>query len=247
MMNFLIAPDFSPEHFAGWHILNTYLQNLTEQPMRLLTPNSHREQMQLLKQNAVTLIYANPFDAAQLVREQGYMALAHPTGRHDEMLIASHAESHYTHSDQLQAGCKILVTENEDLHLIGLRLLESADLSEEDIEWIRCDTFQEAARRLINHEADAAFFLASTYQHFRASTTQNLKILMQSRINDLTHVLLLHPQYADWHDVFTHAFTLLHNTPAGQQILHDLDIDAFVAMPQDEVEFMIDLLETLKD
>lgn len=25
--NFLIAPDFSPERFVGWHLLNTLLQN----------------------------------------------------------------------------------------------------------------------------------------------------------------------------------------------------------------------------
>jgi hypothetical protein len=27
--NFLIAPDFAPQRFAGWHMLNTTLQRRT--------------------------------------------------------------------------------------------------------------------------------------------------------------------------------------------------------------------------
>ena len=172
MIHFLIAPDFAPESFAGWHLLNTLLQKITDNPIRLITPTGHREQIDILRNQKVTLVYANPFDAAQLVREQGYLPLVKPRAYSDEMLITSYADSPYQHSDELKAGCKILVTENQDLRLLGLRLLESANLTEQDIEWIEVDTFQEAARLLINQEADAAFFLVSTYLHFMPNTRQ---------------------------------------------------------------------------
>ena len=32
-LNFLVAPDFSPERFAGWHMLNTVLQRRVCQPV----------------------------------------------------------------------------------------------------------------------------------------------------------------------------------------------------------------------
>ncbi|MBD3613646.1 PhnD/SsuA/transferrin family substrate-binding protein [Kingella kingae] len=247
MIHFLIAPDFAPESFAGWHLLNTLLQKITDNPIRLITPTGHREQMDILRNQKVTLVYANPFDAAQLVREQGYLPLVKPRAYSDEMLITSYADSPYQHSDELKAGCKILVTENQDLRLLGLRLLESANLTEQDIEWIEVDTFQEAARLLINQEADAAFFLVSTYLHFMPNTRQQMKTLMQSRIGDLCHVILLHPDDTELHDFFRDTFIQIGNTDDGEKVLQDLDMRGFDAVSQEDMEFMIDLMETLKD
>ena len=42
--NFLIAPDFSPERFAGWHMFNTLLQKRSGHDLHLVTPASHAEQ-----------------------------------------------------------------------------------------------------------------------------------------------------------------------------------------------------------
>ena len=37
-INLLIAPDFAPERFAGWHMLNTLLQKKSGIHIPLLTP-----------------------------------------------------------------------------------------------------------------------------------------------------------------------------------------------------------------
>ena len=37
-LNFLVAPDFAPERFAGWHMLNSLLQSRTGLHMHLMTP-----------------------------------------------------------------------------------------------------------------------------------------------------------------------------------------------------------------
>ena len=46
-LNFLIAPDFAPERFAGWHMLNTLLQRRSGIQLHLLTPASPAEQAAL--------------------------------------------------------------------------------------------------------------------------------------------------------------------------------------------------------
>ena len=43
-LNFLIAPDFAPQRFAGWHMLNTTLQRRSGLGLHLLTPASPTEQ-----------------------------------------------------------------------------------------------------------------------------------------------------------------------------------------------------------
>lgn len=248
MLNFLIAPDFPPEEFAGWHLFNTQLQRILNTDIHLQMPADHTEQEQMLKQKNVGLVYADPFDASELVRNQGFLPVAQPLGRSDEMIIAAHAESEYSHSDQLKTGCKILITDNYDVQLLGLRLLESAGIGRNDIEWLHADSYPEAARRLIAKEADAAFFLSSAYRSFRQNTLDQLKSLMESRINDLSHIVLLHPDHADKHALIQQAFTEIGNTPAGKMVLQDLNMaQGFKALTQEEAEFMIDIIETLQD
>ena len=75
-LNLLIAPDFAPERFAGWHMLNTLLQKRTGQAIHLLTPASAAEQAQLIADGKADVVYANPFDASVMVREQGFRAFA---------------------------------------------------------------------------------------------------------------------------------------------------------------------------
>lgn len=248
ILNFMIAPDFPPEYFAGWHLFNTKFQRLLERDIHLILPMDRQEQIDRIKQGNIALIYANPFDASMLVREEGYLPLVRPNNRPDEMVIASYIDSPYQHSDELKAGCKILVTDNWDIQLLGLRLLEPASIGKDDIEWLHAESYPEIARRLITKEADAAFFLASAYKKFSPSTLQRIKPLMESKINDLTHVVLLHPDYADLHPMLLTAFVYMINEPMGQMILQDLNIpDGFSELGEEECEFLIDLIETLQD
>lgn len=247
MLNFLIAPDFPPKNFVGWHMLNTGLQRHIGQPVHLLTPADHNEQLQWLDSKSVDLIYANPFDAAMLVRQKGYLPLVMPINRFDEVVIATHADSPFQHSDELPTGCRIICTDNFDVKLIGLRLLESSGLTESVINWQPAATFPIAARHLIAKEGDAAFFLASAYHSFGEATKQQLRVLMESRLDELSHVILLHPNHATMHSALQKAFVDMINSPADKFTLQDLGLDeGFRALTQEDIEFMIDLIDTLK-
>ena len=82
-INLLIAPDFAPERFAGWHMLNTFLQKSSGIAIHLDTPASAQEQNDKIQSQNIEAIYANPFDAATMIREQGYRAVARPIGKSD--------------------------------------------------------------------------------------------------------------------------------------------------------------------
>lgn len=248
MLNFLIAPDFPPENFSGWHIFNTLLQRKTKHTIHLQTPADHTEEAEILARGKADVIYANPFDAAELIRKQNYLPLVRPINKPDEMVIATYAQSPFNHSDDLSENCRILVTHNRDVRLIGLRLLESASLAENHVEWLPVPTFQAAARRLIAREADAAFFLASAYHNLNASTRRQMRVLMESRLNDLTHVVLLHPDHAAERENLLYAFTDMSHEAAGRLVLEDLGLpEGFMPLDQEAAEFMIDLMDTLLD
>ncbi|WP_197457556.1 PhnD/SsuA/transferrin family substrate-binding protein [Snodgrassella sp. CFCC 13594] len=248
MLNFLIAPDFPPQYFAGWHFLNNRLQHVLSQPIHLLTPANAEEEKAALASDSVDIIYANPFDAAYLVRERNYLPVARPVNVSDEMVIASKSGSTLQQLTDLKPGTSIVCTDNIDVKLIGLRLLEAVDLEEGDIKWQAADTFQAVARKIMKGEVDVGFFMASAYHHLSALTKHQLHVLIESRINDLSHVLLVHPRLAELQTQLQEGFANLKNSAEGQHLLSELGFnDGFDVLKQEDVEFLIDLIETLRD
>ena len=245
--NMLIAPDFSPERFAGWHMFNTLIQKRANLNMHLNIPTSHAEQETVISEGDIQVIYANPFDAAILIREHGYHAVARPIGKSDEMVIAAAANSDINSLDDIKAGATIAMADNRDVKLIGLRLLEAVDIEEADLNWSVTETYQAAARQVIKGEAQAAFFLAEIFHSFSRLTKAQLSVLIESDLADISHVLLIKDGFPDT-DILMDAILNLHNDDDGKEALTELGMpQGFEAMNEEDAEFMIDLMDTLLD
>ncbi|SFB80801.1 phosphonate transport system substrate-binding protein [Polaromonas sp. OV174] len=247
-INFLIAPDFAPERFAAWHMLNTALQKRSGIQLHLLTPASAAEQAAILAQGQVDVIYANPFDAAHMVRTLGYLPFARPRQCYDEMVIACAADSPLQRVEDLKPGCRIALTDNQDIKLIGQRLLEPADIGEADAQWLIVASYQAAARLAIKKEVDVAFFLADAFAAMSRMTRSQIRPLVESAIGDISHVILAHPRIAASLPALSAALLALRTDAAGHSVLDALGMtEGFEAMSQEDVEFMIDLMDTLLD
>ena len=245
--NMLIAPDFSPERFAGWHMFNTLIQKRANLNMHLNIPTSHAEQETVISEGDIQVIYANPFDAATLIREHGYHAVARPIGKSDEMVIAAAANSDINSLDDIKAGATIAMADNRDVKLIGLRLLEAVDIEEADLNWSVTETYQAAARQVIKGEAQAAFFLAEIFHSFSRLTKAQLSVLIESDLADISHVLLIKDGFPDT-DILMDAILNLHKDDDGKEALAELGMpQGFEAMNEEDAEFMIDLMQTLLD
>ena len=245
--NMLIAPDFSPERFAGWHMFNTLIQKRANLNMHLNIPTSHAEQETVISEGDIQVIYANPFDAATLIREHGYHAVARPIGKSDEMVIAAAANSDINSLEDIKAGATIAMANNRDVKLIGLRLLEAVDIEEADLNWSVTVTYQAAARQVIKGEAQAAFFLAEIFHSFSRLTKAQLSVLIESDLADISHVLLIKDGFPDT-DILMDAILNLHNDDDGKEALTELGMpQGFEAMNEEDAEFMIDLMQTLLD
>jgi len=245
--NMLIAPDFSPERFAGWHMFNTLIQKRANLNMHLNIPTSHAEQETVISEGDIQVIYANPFDAATLIREHGYHAVARPIGKSDEMVIAAAANSDINSLDDIKAGATIAMADNRDVKLISLRLLEAVDIEDNDLNWSVTETYQAAARQVIKGDAQAAFFLAEIFHSFSRLTKAQLSVLIESDLADISHVLLIKDGFPNT-DILMDAILNLHNDDDGKEALTELGMpQGFEAMNEEDAEFMIDLMQTLLD
>lgn len=110
------------------------------------------------------------------------------------------------------------------------------------------DTYQAAARMAIKGEVDASFFLAEAYHSLSKLTKSQLKALMESKLADITHVLLTSAKVGADAERVKEALVGLTGTPDGQPVLDELGIaGGFEPMTQEDAEFMIDLMDTLLD
>lgn len=241
-----VSPDFSPEHIAGWYVFNTWLQRRLGVRIHLELYQDFTSQRQAIAQDKVDLIYANPYDAAMLVREKGFVAIAAPIGRPDEVVIAVPASSAAESVEDLQPGTRIAVTRDPDVNLLGMILLESADLNRENTATEQVSTYVVLARTLLQGKADCGFFLKEAFDDLSAPIRKQLRPVMTSQISIVRHVLLVGPRCNEIRDTLQELLLEMSSpTSDGRRTLEALGLSGWEKQDQEDTEFMIDLMDTL--
>lgn len=244
-LNLTVSPDFSPDKLAGWHILNTWLQRKLDVACHLDLYNSFASQRQAIAENKVDLIYANPADAAMLVRDKGFVAVVHPKALPDEAVVAVAASSAYQRVEDLKPGIKVVSSGDPDVSMMGMILLEPADLNTSNVTTETCATYVLVAKQLMGGTADVGIFPARAYDGLSSMVRNSLRPLVRSEISVIRHMLLAGPNAVPLVPRLQSALVQMAEDAKDVAILKDLGFSGWEASSQEDVEFMIDLMETL--
>lgn len=242
---FTVSPDFTPDHLSGWYIFNTWLQKQSGEAIHLELYNSFQAQLDAIKEDKIDLIYANPFDAAMLVREKNFLPLVRAAGVSDEAIIAVNAKNTVEDIAHLSPGIKVAVTEDPDVRMIGMIMLESGDLNTQNTQIDIYDTYVIVAKHLLRGDADVGFFLAKAYDDLSGIIKKQLRILVRSQISVIHHSLMIGPGLAHRREEIQQMLLAMNNDEKGKDILSTLGFDTWVKVEDEEMEFMIDLMATL--
>ncbi|MGR9107482.1 MAG: phosphate/phosphite/phosphonate ABC transporter substrate-binding protein [Gammaproteobacteria bacterium] len=242
---FTVSPDFTPDHLSGWYIFNTWLQRKTGEAIHLEMYDTFQKQRDAINQDQIDLIYANPFDAAMLVREKGFSPLVKPQGDSDEALIAANAESENRSVEDLKPGTRIAGTDDPDVLMMGLIMLEPADLNKSNITLIDSDTYITVAKHLLRGEADAGIFLAEAFDDLSGVVKNQLRILVRSQISVIHHSLMIGPKLAEKRTAIQNELLNMLEDEKGKGVLESLGFKSWQVVDDEEMEFMIDLIDTL--
>ncbi len=240
-----ISPDFKPDLISGWYIFNTWLQKTIGENIHIRMVNDFKELSSVIDSNSIDLIYANPCDIAKLVREKSFIPIAKPVGSHDEAIIITREDNPVSDIESLQSNIKIAMTDVPNVNTIGLIMLEPADITPADVETITCSNYITVAKKVINGEADIGFLLADAFNEFSTLVKKQVKPLMTSKIDVLHHTLLAAPGFSEKQKKLQDALLSMKADAAGLDILKNLEIDNWELLDNDEVEFLIDLVDTL--
>lgn len=240
-----VSPDFAPDHIAGWYIFNTWLQRQLGEHIHLeLYPDFATQRDAIIRQE-IDLIYANPFDAAMLVRDQGFTAIAAPLSKSDEAVIAVHVDSPVQRIEDLLLGTRVVSTDDPDVNLISMIMLEPANLSTANVQTATVDTYVLVAKQLLQGKADVGFFLKDAFVGLSGIIQRQLRELIRSEIHVIRHVLLAGPRLQHQHATLRELLPNMAGDAKGKGVLMSLGLQGWEVQEQEDTEFMIDLMDTL--
>lgn len=242
---FTISPDFGPEHLAGWYVFNTWLQRALEIPIHLELYRDFNEQRRAIASDEVDLIYANPYDASMLIREKGFVPLVRPRGKSDETIIAVSAGRDLSAVEDLTPGITIATTDDPDVHVMGMIMLEPANLSADNVALQICDSYVLVAKQLLRGACDAGIFLAEAFEDLSSVVKAQLKVLVRSDIQVVHHSLLVGPALREHEAKLRKALLAMTDDEKGRGVLTALGLKGWEEVDQEAMEFMIDLMDTL--
>ncbi len=242
---FTVSPGFSPAHLSGWYIFNTWLQKQTELAIHLELHDNFHAQTEAIKNDNVDLIYANSFDAAMLMRDKGFFPLVKAKGKSDEAIIAVNSGNTVEDVAHLEPGTRVAYTDDPDVKMMGMIMLEPADLDATNIESVVANTNILVAKKLLKGDADAGIFLAEAFDDLSKMIKMQLRVLVRSEISDIHHSLMIGPKLLDKREEIQKSLLEMNACDKGLGVLNSLGFDAWEKVEADEIEFMIDLVDAL--
>lgn len=242
---FTISPDFSPDHIPGWYIFNTWFQRHTDEAVHLEMFGDFRSQREAIRNDQIDMIYANPFDAAMLVREKGFLPLVKAQGINDEAVIAVSIDSPVTDVCDLKPGVRVVTTDDPDVRLMGMIMLEPADLDNSNIEAMDVENYVMVAKHLLKGNADVGIFLADAFHGLSSVIRKQLKVLVPSQISVVHHALMIGPKLRHRRAEIQQLLVDMVKDEKGKGVLDSLGFEAWQIVDDEEMEFMIDLMDTL--
>ena len=242
---FTVSPDFLPTQQPGWHIFNTLLQKNLGVDMHLELYDSFESQRDAIKAGKVDLIYANPYDASILVREKGFLPLVKPKGKSDEAMVVVNTEHASQHIEDLQPGLRIASTADPDIQMMGMIMIEPADLNSENTTKKTCDTYVMVAKELLRGESDIGFFLSDAFNSLSGTIRNQLRPLVGSQIQVIHHTLMIGPELLNRQDDLLRMLVSMGNDAKNGDVLESIGLAGWDPMDLEEMEFMIDLVDTL--
>lgn len=247
MLSLMVVPDYLPDQFSTWYLLNNYLQKKSDQNISLIMPPSFDEVTAHQDKEKVSMLFVNPFAAGTYVREQGYLPLVRPKNKSDEIVIVAAADSDINAIEDLKGTVELALSNNEDANFIGLRLLEPANLSDDELVIKRKDNFLMVASGVIRHHAKVGIIQSDVYDSFNSVTKDQLKVLLKSRINEVSHVMLYHPDAVSNAELLKDVLCKMADDADGANIVKALNFpEGFTALSEEEMEFMIDVVDTMR-
>jgi phosphonate transport system substrate-binding protein len=130
--------------------------------------------------------------------------------------------------------------------MLAMIMLEPADLDRTNTAVVNAPSYVLVAKQLMSGKADCGFFLREAFDDLSGPVRRQLRELVRSEIGIIRHVLLAGPRMAEHHGALRELIGQMHTPDSdGRRALEALGLSGFEIQQPEDVEFMIDMVNTL--
>jgi phosphonate transport system substrate-binding protein len=148
--------------------------------------------------------------------------------------------------EDLKPGLRVAQTQDPDVNLMGMIMLEPADIGPSHVQAVPAASYVLVAKHLVLNRADVGFFLKRAFDDLSVPTRAKLRPLVTSQISVVRHVLLSGPRMQEHLPVLREALLDMHHPGnEGRRVLEALCLAGWEGQDVEDTEFMIDLMDAL--
>src|SRR5690606_26260771 len=151
-------------------------------------------------------------------------------------VIVVAADSDVDKVEDLKPGAKVALTDDQDVNMISMMMLEPAELNKDNVDFSNQDNYVLVAKQLMNKKADVGFFYKAAYDELSGMIKSQLKPLVTSEISVIKHMFLVSPRFKEHHAALQEALVTMSDDDKGKQIVTDLGFEAWDKQTQEETE-----------
>ena len=218
-----VCPHDTAKNLLGWFTLNTYLQRKLGTGIHFDPQDNFLiERQTVLEQPHHVVVYANPYSALCFARDKGFVPVARPVNVVDETIVVARAGAEVPAAPRIASATDKLI-----IHNLGLQVLARVGIDAAAAEFKYVGNHLNAAKAVLQGEADLGFVFNETWAGMSATTRAELQVIGESHDGHAFHCFMVSPEWADKRDATQQILCGMHLDPSGLRVLEDLKFKAF--------------------
>jgi phosphonate transport system substrate-binding protein len=217
-----VCPHDTAKNLLGWFTLNTYLQRNLGTGIHFEPQDNFLVERQAVLDKPFHVVYANPYSALCFARDKGFVPVARPAGVVDETVVVRKAGAAPVDGPRIASATDKLV-----IHDLGLDVLRALDIDAARASFKFVGNHLNAAKAVLQDEADLGFVFNETWAGLAAATRAQLEVVGESHGGRAFHCFMVSPEWADKREAIQRILCNMHLDPSGKRVLDDLHFERF--------------------
>ena len=217
-----VCPHDTAKNLLGWFTLNTYLQRKLGTGIHFEPQDNFLVERQAVLDDGFHVVYANPYSALCFARDRGFVPVARPAGVKDETLVVARAGVAVPDVPRIASATDKLI-----IHDLGLQVMRREGMNLDGASFKFVGNHLNAAKAVLQGEADLGFVFNETWAGMNASTKSELQVVGESRDGTAFHCFMVAREWADKREAIQGILCGMHLDPSGLRVLEDLKFQRF--------------------
>lgn len=238
-LNMIVCPHDTANNPDRWYLFVQYLVQTLGIPINLNLSLDFADFHDQMK--TADIAYANPSDTIVFLEQHGFVAVARPSNKHDEVVFVSNHDVPAPSLQSLQ-GVPIASVENLLPTKIALHILESQGIKPSSVH--NCESWTSVIGCIWRGEFNYGVIYKDTYDELSEQGKGMVKVFATSDERVAFHNILIGRNAQAMKAEIEQAFLAMHTSDKGKSVLTELAIAQWLPTSADDIARIKHIMES---